>query len=113
MALTFGTAPFGSRPGGRFNTDPTLPDPLLWFEHYPLRVRAVLAGEVVADSRRAKLLHSSGALPVFWFPMEDIAHDCLTRGERTEERHQQQPERPAHELPSIGPKKRGTLHLPG
>ncbi len=86
MALTFGTAPFGARPGGRFNTDPTLPDPLLYFEHYPMRVRAVLAGEVVADSRRAKLLHTSGALPVFWFPMEDLNHDCLTRGERTEDR---------------------------
>jgi uncharacterized protein (DUF427 family) len=86
MALTFGTGPFGDRAAGRFNTDPALPDPLLYFERYPLRVRAVLAGEVVADSRETKLLHSSGALPVFWFPVGDISHDCLTRGERTEVR---------------------------
>ena len=47
MALTFGTAPFGARPHGRFNAELALPDPLLWFEAYPLRVRAVLAGEAV------------------------------------------------------------------
>src|SRR4051794_498164 len=86
MALTFGTAPFGARPHGRFNAELALPDPLLWFEAYPLRVRAVLAGEVVADSTRVRLLHSSGALPVFWFPVNDLSAAHVVRGETTEVR---------------------------
>jgi uncharacterized protein (DUF427 family) len=86
MALTFGTSPFGARPRGRFNAELELPDPLLWFEAYPLRVRAVLAGEVVADSTRVALLHSSEALPVFWFPVDDLSAAHVVRGETTEVR---------------------------
>src|SRR4051794_13653246 len=84
MALTFGTAPFGARPHGRFNAELELPEPLLWFEAYPLRVRAVLAGEVVADSTRVALLHSSGALPVFWFPVDDLSAAHVVRTDTTE-----------------------------
>lgn len=56
MSLTFGSGPFGSRPAGRFNADLRVPEPLLYFERSPLRVRALLAGETVVDSHRTMLL---------------------------------------------------------
>ena len=84
MSLTFGSGPFGSRPAGRFNADLRVPEPLLYFERSPLRVRALLAGETVVDSHRTMLLHESGHLPVYWFPRTDVRDDLLVPGERTE-----------------------------
>ena len=70
MSLTVGAGPFGHRPGGRFNFDP--PGAVVYVERFPRRVRAVLGGETVADSRRMQLLHESGRLPVLHFPEEDV-----------------------------------------
>lgn len=39
--------------------------------------RAVLAGETVLDSRRTKVLHETGRLPVHYFPLDDIRPDVL------------------------------------
>ena len=49
----------------------------LYFEDSPKRVRAVFNGETVVDSRRTKLLHETGLLPVYYFPEEDLRHDLL------------------------------------
>jgi uncharacterized protein (DUF427 family) len=49
----------------------------LYFEASPKRIRAVFGGETVVDSRRAKLLHETGLLPVYYFPEEDLNHDFL------------------------------------
>jgi uncharacterized protein (DUF427 family) len=41
------------------------------------RVRVVFAGETVADSKHAMLLHEFGRLPVFYFPIADVRMDML------------------------------------
>lgn len=77
MSLTMGTSPFGPRPAGTFNFEPPRRQGVIYFEDSPRRVRGVLAGETVVDSRRAKLLHETGHLPVYYFPQEDIRGDLL------------------------------------
>jgi len=83
MTLTIGTGPFGKE-GGDFNFDTgVLKAHTLYFEESPKRVRGVFNGETVADSRRAKLLHETGLLPVYYFPEEDLNHDLLEWTEHT------------------------------
>lgn len=77
MTLTLGNAPFGRNPGGTFNFRYDAPAHVLYFEHSPRRVRVELAGRTIADTRRAKLLHETGHLPVYYFPEADVAADCL------------------------------------
>lgn len=52
------------------------------FEDSPRRVRAVLNGVAVADSTRVKLLHETGHLPVYYFPMDDVRMDLLEATDR-------------------------------
>lgn len=78
MTLTIGTGPFGSQSTGAFNFDTSvLRAHTLFFEDSPRRVRVVFGGETVADSRRVKLLHETGLLPVYYFPQEDVRMDLL------------------------------------
>ncbi|WP_047866132.1 DUF427 domain-containing protein [Rubrobacter aplysinae] len=78
MALTIGEAPFGRRGSGEFNFDTSVLEAhTLYFEDSPKRVRAEFGGETVVDSRRAKLLHETGYLPVYYFPEEDLNPDLL------------------------------------
>lgn len=67
MALTLGTGPFGDQPTGSFT----------YLEDSPRWIRARVGGETVADSRRTKLLHRFGRLPVHLFPSEDVRRDLL------------------------------------
>jgi uncharacterized protein (DUF427 family) len=41
------------------------------------RVRAMLGGETVVDSRRTLILFEEGHLPVYYFPLEDVRQDLL------------------------------------
>jgi uncharacterized protein (DUF427 family) len=41
------------------------------------RVRGVLAGETIVDSRRPLLLFEKGHLPVYYFPVEDVRTDLM------------------------------------
>jgi uncharacterized protein (DUF427 family) len=76
MALSMGNAPFGHAPAGEFNFEP--PDrAVIWFEDSPRRVRGILGGETVVDSRRVKMLHESRHLPVWYFPVEDVRMEQL------------------------------------
>jgi uncharacterized protein (DUF427 family) len=84
LTLTIGTGPFGEHPAGRFSVAVDAPDGLLYFEQVPQRIRAVFAKEVVVDSSRAKLLHESGRLPVYYFPEDDVRTDVLEPSERRE-----------------------------
>ena len=77
MSLTMGTAPFGQAPAGTFNVDVPDRQQLLYFEASPRRVRGFLGDEMVVDSRRVKLLHEHGHLPVWYFPHEDVRRDLL------------------------------------
>jgi len=40
-------------------------------------------GETIADSKRVKLLHETGYLPVYYFPEEDVRMDLLEESNHT------------------------------
>ena len=75
MTLTVGRGPFGHFPGGRFNFQ--APESVSYLEDFPRWMRARLDGETVADSKRAKLLHESGRLPLLLFPEDDVRLDLV------------------------------------
>jgi uncharacterized protein (DUF427 family) len=79
MSLTAGSGPFGKRPAGRFNFTPDAPGAAIYWEPVVPRVRAIVAGETVADSTHAHLLHETGHLPVYCFPRGDVRGDLLVR----------------------------------
>lgn len=83
MSLTKGHGPLAPEPGGERNYTLDGPAHRLWFEPSPRRVRAVFGGETVADSRRARLLHETGLLPVYYFPRDDVRMDLLEPIERS------------------------------
>jgi uncharacterized protein (DUF427 family) len=84
MTLTIGTGPFGDQGEKAFNFEVHAPsDHVLYFEDSPRRVRAVLGGETVADSRRAKLMHETRHLPIYYFPREDVRMDLLEATDHT------------------------------
>jgi len=82
MGLTSGSGPFGARPAGLFNTeiDPPTGSVLFW-DPVPQRIRALVGGETIVDTRNAKLLHESGHLPVYYVPQEDVRFDLLEPSE--------------------------------
>jgi uncharacterized protein (DUF427 family) len=78
MTLTIGTGPFGDQGDKTFNFEVRAPrDHVLFFEGSPRRVRVMFGGETVADSRRVKLMHEQGHLPVYYFPRGDVRRDLL------------------------------------
>jgi len=46
------------------------------------RVRAVLGGETVVDTRRALILFEKQHLPVYYLPIEDVREELLERSDR-------------------------------
>jgi uncharacterized protein (DUF427 family) len=84
MTLTIGTGPFGDQGEKAFNFEVRAPsDHVLFFEDSPRRVRVVFGDEIVADSRRVKLMHERGHLPVYYFPEEDVRMDLLEATDHT------------------------------
>jgi uncharacterized protein (DUF427 family) len=77
MSLTIGTGPLAPEAGGTFNARLELPERLLLFDPYLPRVRALFEGETVVDRLRTRLLHETGRLPVFYFPLADVRQDLL------------------------------------
>ena len=72
-----GTGPLGPKPAGTFNFEPPPPGSELYLEPTPKRIRVVVGGETVADSRRAMLLQESGLQPIYYFPADDVRFDLL------------------------------------
>jgi uncharacterized protein (DUF427 family) len=72
-----GTGPLGKKPAGTFNFEPPPPGRAVYMEQTPKRMRVQVAGETVADSRQAMMLHESGLQPVYYFPPEDVRFDLL------------------------------------
>jgi uncharacterized protein (DUF427 family) len=84
MTLTIGTGPFGDQSAGTFNFDTRVLEPhTLYFEDSPRRVRVMFNGEPVADSKRAKLMHETDHLPVYYFPKEDVRMELLEESDHT------------------------------
>jgi uncharacterized protein (DUF427 family) len=54
-------------------------DPGHWLHvsQSPRHVRVIFGGETIADSKRALLLREAGALPVYYFPKDDVRVDLL------------------------------------
>ena len=82
MGLMTGSGPLGREPAGTFNFEPPPPGRSLYLEPTPKRIRVVVGGETIADSRRAMLLHESGHQPIYYFPPEDVRSDTLEPSER-------------------------------
>jgi uncharacterized protein (DUF427 family) len=77
MSLSKGTGPFGEKRAGVGNYRIESPKHILHFDPSPKRVRGFFAGEVIVDSTRAKLLHETGHLPVYYFPVGDVSAEFL------------------------------------
>jgi uncharacterized protein (DUF427 family) len=77
MGMMTGNGPLGREPAGRFNFEPPAPGEAMYVEPTPKRIRVLVAGETIADSRRAMLVHESGHQPVYYFPAEDLRADLL------------------------------------
>ena len=45
----------------------------------PRHVHVKFAGETVADSKRAMLMHEANHIPVYYFPKEDVRMDLMRR----------------------------------
>ena len=82
MGLMSGSGPFGKAPAGVFNFETPPPGKAVYLEPTPKRIRVVVGGETVADSRRAMLLHESGHQPIYYFPPEDVRSDLLEPSDR-------------------------------
>ena len=82
MGWMTGNGPLGKSPAGHFNFDPPPPGRTIYLEPTPKRIRVEVGGEVIADSRRAFLLHESGLQPTYYFPPEDVRSDVLQSTDR-------------------------------
>lgn len=74
MSLTLSHGPLAGHPAPT-NYDVDGPAHRLLFDDFPRRVRGILNGETVLDSRRGKLLHETGLLPQLYVPDEDVRAD--------------------------------------
>jgi len=79
LALTIGRAPFTHPPGGTYNFDlqRLAPEHILYLEDVPKRIRGVLAGETILDTRRGKMLHETAEFIQWYVPLEDIRTGVL------------------------------------
>lgn len=77
MSLSKGSGPFGENRIGTGNYRIDSPKHILHFDPSPKRVRGFFAGEVIVDSTRAKVLHETGHLPVYYFPLDDLRGELL------------------------------------
>jgi len=81
MGLMTGTGPLSRTPAGHFNFEPP-PGGALYLEPTPKRIRAVVAGEAIADSRAAMIMSETGHQPVYYFPPGDVRMDLLEPSDR-------------------------------
>jgi uncharacterized protein (DUF427 family) len=78
MSLTLGTGPFArNEHAGETNATIEAPAHILWFHDVPKRVRATLGGVTIVDTERARLLHETRVLPVYYLPRDDVRFDLL------------------------------------
>lgn len=85
MSLTHGTGPFSRSSAGTFDAGTRISEHVMYLEDVPKRVRGYLGGEVVVDTRQARMLHQRGSLPQWWLPRRDVREGLLTPTERARE----------------------------
>ena len=73
MSLTFGRAPFAAQRG---SFDFPVPDHVRYWEPWPRRMRAILGGATVLDSRRGVVLHETGRLLSTTTPLTTSIRIC-------------------------------------
>jgi len=57
------------------------PDRVIEIEESPRRVRVMLGGQTVADSKHVMLLREERHLPVYYFPLDDVRMDLMAPSE--------------------------------
>lgn len=77
-----GSGPLGKQPAGTFNFEAPAPGRALYLEPTPKRLRVEVGGVVIADSRRAMMLHEGGQQPIYYFPPQDVSADVLEPSDR-------------------------------
>lgn len=77
MTLTLSHGPLSGHPPATVNYDLSGPAHRLLLDDFPRRVRAMFAGETVADTEQGKLLHETGILPQLYIPIGDVRADLL------------------------------------
>lgn len=77
VTLTLDGGPLSARPPQTVNYRVEGPRHRLLLTPFPRRVRAVLGGETVLDTRRGQLLHETAHLPQLYLPREDVRADLL------------------------------------
>ncbi|SFD47111.1 DUF427 domain-containing protein [Streptomyces aidingensis] len=83
MSLTKDGGPLSASPVDTVNYDLSGPAHRLFFQRFPRRVRAVLGGETVADTREGRLLHETGLLPQLYIPAGDVRPGLLEAAAHT------------------------------
>ncbi len=80
MSLTLGSGPLKKGRAGTFNfdIDAAAPAHIIYIEDVPKRIRAVVGGETVLDTRGAKVLYESNIPGQWYVPAADIRADLLT-----------------------------------
>ena len=54
-----------------------LPEHYARMEPTPQRIRVMLYGVALADSRNVQIMHESRHQPVYYFPMDDVRMDLM------------------------------------
>ncbi len=85
MTLTLSHGPLSAAPPPTVNYGLTGPAHKLFWHPFPRRVRALVGGETVLDTRNGHLLHETGLLPQLYVPAEDVRSHLLRPSDRTTE----------------------------
>jgi uncharacterized protein (DUF427 family) len=83
VSLSKGSGPFGENRTGIGNYRIDSPKHILYLDPSSKHVRGFFAGEMIVDSIRAKLLHETGHLPVYYFPLDDVRDEFLEVSDHT------------------------------
>jgi len=83
MTLTLSEGPLAEHPPATVNYKVEGPEHRMLFQDFPRRVRAVLDGEAVFDTRRGRLLHETGYQPILYVPEDDFRSELLKDSEHT------------------------------
>lgn len=82
MSLTYGAGPLSRTPAST-NYEIDGPAHRIYFHPFGRRVRIELAGEVIADTLDAHLLHETNILPRLYVPLADIRPESLEPSDTT------------------------------